>query len=316
MASVAGSGSKTPAFEKKSNVFQTGAESSPILDFSSPHAPRSATPEKAPRSFGVALKAKSSGALSGSDDELPDISTVLKAHDKKANLAKLKRRYVQETKTEPDDDDLEIIPSNAQLPRRAQVVERKVLPERAAANPLAKKTTKPKTIDDHNKELLARVRAEEAKVRKKKEEEWVQHGGKLVDTKLEPMDTSVTAGWKEPFVRNHLEAREAALDASEARDEDESDEDWAPREDLRGSAAPEPDEENENEGESSKDDTVQNDIVLDDTCEAEGSDVDEDPSNFDVPMKTYRSHRSRAMVGSDTEDENDENAIRRQSISA
>ncbi|ESK93727.1 hypothetical protein Moror_1425 [Moniliophthora roreri MCA 2997] len=315
MASLAGNGSKTPASETKANIFQAGAESSPILDFSSPHARKSSTPEKAPRSLGVAPKAESPGALSGSDDELPDISTVLKARDKRINLAEFKKRYVQETKTEPDDDDdLEIIPSNARLSGRARVVEKKVLPppKRAVVIPLAKKSTKPKTVDDHNKELLSRVRAEEARTRKKKEEEWVRRGGKLVDTTLESMGTSAMADWKEVLAKKHLEAREAAVDASETRDEDESDEDWEPGDNLRGSVTPEPDEENENgDEELGKGDTVEDDTMLDDAHKAGSGDVDEDPFSVDVSMKAYRSRRSRAMVNSDTEDE-DENAIRRQ----
>ncbi|KAK7060206.1 hypothetical protein VNI00_000971 [Paramarasmius palmivorus] len=290
--------SQTPANTTKVNSEDSDVESSPIMDFTSP--------VKAPVLAGSAPK-DLRAISSDSEDELPDIGKVLAGYDKKKLLDYKLRLAAQSKKEADDDDDLEIVPSDAQvskplLKKPIPATENKVLPPpKHRVAPIAKKPAQPKRVDDYNKDLLARIRTEEDRVRKRKEEEWVRRGGQLL--KVEPeTDVALKLDWKEALAKKHFEALQAAGDASAAKDEDESDEDWTPNDDLRGSASPEPGDDAGTEDVDMKvEEKVEEDVMENDSV------IEDGPSQEDAPMRVARSRPRRAVVGSDTEDENDEN---------
>ncbi|KIK65579.1 hypothetical protein GYMLUDRAFT_361030 [Collybiopsis luxurians FD-317 M1] len=253
-----------------------------------------------------------------SDDEpLPDLDQILqekKAKDLKAKKLLLLQRQQQQQDAfkadDDDDDDLEVVDGpniSMQVAVKEEAEARKSgRPSLTASERILQKhagistsrrptevrsTTQARNPGELSMVLMRNVREDNARRSKEKGEEWVRRGGKPLDSEIPVTETRGIEWYAQQALDNAGKTKAETEEGGE--EEDEDDEEWTPA--LRGSASPEPqelgsgDEDNENEGEEDQDVTM--------VAEEDASTQDEAPSR--------RSNRN--VIGSDTEDENDEN---------
>lgn len=157
-------------------------------------------------------------------------------------------------------------------------------------------------------QLLARkVQEGNQELTTRKEAEWVRRGGKIVNSAPGGQTLGVAGSTSEALKAYAEKAMKAAVEKGagvQADDEDDSDEDWA---EMRGSASPSPQPEDlsgQNDGGDNEDDA---DITMVD--EADENLVSERDPEDQENHQIRAPRRSRAIVDSESEGENDENAI-------
>ncbi|KAJ8086201.1 hypothetical protein PM082_005024 [Marasmius tenuissimus] len=323
----------TKAFLASLSLPQPPPQSSPIQQFSSPcrHHPAEASTSSRV-AFDLDLP-----PLDDSDDEAPELASALKtakdhkpaaSEETKQRLAEQKQRVLnQMTVRHPvdnDDDELEIVPTvssskgrsiviraGKQLqPRSAPTSTRKPNPaKREPPKPVCKETNRPLDPKAVKEMEFKKVRAFESAARQMKQEKWLRNGGTLAETKTEAEgSSSLQALLKRGLARRDNDIHKGDQDAGDEDEDDGSDDEWNPEVEaqLRGSASPEPEGEEE-EGEENFDGEMEvdsQDVTMVDAADDEAT---LEPSQ-EEPLKLKRARRNNVLVDSDSERENDENA--------
>ncbi|KAK1226050.1 hypothetical protein PQX77_011009 [Marasmius sp. AFHP31] len=321
----------TKAFLASLSLPQPPPQSSPIQQFSSPCGHRPAEASTSSRvAFDLDLP-----PLDDSDDEAPELASALKTakdhksaafEETKQRLAEQKQRALnQMTVKHPvdDDDELEIVPTvlsskgrsviarggKPLQPRSAPTSTRKPNPaKREPSIPVRKETNRPLDPKAVKEIEFKKVRASESVARQMKQEKWLRNGGTLAETKQEA-EGSLSL---QALLKRGLERRDNYKGDQDPADDDEddgSDGEWNPEVEaqLRGSATPEPEGEEEGGEEENFDgemDVDSQDVTMVDTADHEVT----LESSQEEPLKLKRTRRNNILVDSDSEGENDENA--------
>ncbi|KAJ7591403.1 hypothetical protein C8J56DRAFT_935419 [Mycena floridula] len=293
------------------------ASSDPIISFSSPLV----TPSR-PDLFSVQVgemsrppQASPLPANDSDSDDLPDVNEMVAKEMEKSDsvskqrkLRELKLRLManKEDVQDESDDELEIVESRPKDPRalvnqaakhrksgrKSGLRDRRisVLPPTKAKPSLQGQKITATSITEN---LYRTMESKKVEMTREKEEQWVQRGGRLAETIVTDSNvlTTAEAALKAYNERATME-EEMQVDEGEASDEDEDG-----SEHLRGSASPEP-----------EDDQLESPSLADTTLVDE--EADEKTEEEDEGEQQFIKHRRRAapVVHSDSEnDENDEN---------
>ena len=293
-------------------------------------SPFRSVPGKQPKAY--LLKPMASlGDIDSDSDALLEVEELVskqqqsRAHVPKSLLEKKKRlllaqQAAKSAVSDDDDDegDLEVVPAREmQALVKEEEGERKsgrkkrisegrkrqlnlgvIRPERQRA----KGTSLIMTQGELNKTLVQRVVNVNKELTKKKEEEWVQRGGKVVGTMGElTRDASAAYAEKGLQVASNCGV---AMETDSDKDGD-SDEDWTPE--MRGSASPSPQPDDGQEG-YDENQAIGEDQEADVTIVNPESEVPAMDDGFDdiQLLKVLPRRRALAVVDSDSDDGNEE----------
>lgn len=285
----------------------------------------------------------------GSDDEdLPEVSDIFAertAQQKKVELLEKKKRALQMQMRQavplPESDDdiaLEIVLPNPKTgvheeeerrrsPKKKHISEARKQQLRlaqigtskmkAVKNPVdldvrSAQLTPGSTLRDGkrldqqalNRLMVSQARQEARKMTSLKEEEWKKHGGRLA-AHPEAQAEGLAAAFQTIAAKAAAAQQEAGSDHED--DEDASDDDWTPE--MRGSASPEPEDENDAPQDDEEDEGDQEEENDENTAMDYDTTIVEENDAEVLSEPKIRASR-RMVVASDSEDENenDENA--------